>query len=328
MLDPAAMTQQRNAPATAAGCRVRALVVGARRARQGTGPFLAAALLEAGADVCAIVGTSDASVDAAKAELSQRLHIDCNGYTDLPAALATEQPTAVALCSPWRFHEAQLEHVAAAGCHCLVEKPLAWPADMATVDTLIGHFEASGRVLQMVTQWPLTLPAFHQLHATPAEGVNTFAMGLSPISIGADMITDAAPHFISMLQALLGPGSFTRVEVDIGDGPRPDHLTLDCTYGHATGNCHSTLSLVTCPEPPRPAWYEINGRRADREIALPDYQQFLVANARRVALPDPLEGVARGFIAAIGTGRSNGDSLRNAHQNLLQLAKALPNSLT
>lgn len=307
---------------------MRVLVVGARRARQGTGPFLAAALHQAGAELCAIVGTSDASVDAAKAELHQRLHIDCHGYTDLSAALATEQPIAVALCSPWRFHEQQLEQIAAAGCHCLVEKPLVWPADMATVDALIGHFEARARLLAMVTQWPLTLPAFRRLHARPAETAATFAMGLSPISIGADMITDAAPHFISMLQALLGPGSFDQVETEIGSGRQPDRLTLNCTYRHATGACRGTLELVTCPEPPRPAWYEINGRRADREIALPEYQQFLAAGARRVALPDPLEGIARGFIDALQCGHTEATGLRNAHRNLLALAQALPDSLT
>jgi hypothetical protein len=305
---------------------MRVVVVGARRARQGTGPFLAAALLEAGADVCAIVGTSDASVAAAKAELQQRLRIDCRGYTGLREALAAEQPCAVALCSPWRYHGEQLAQIAAAGCHCLVEKPLAWPANMAAVDALIERFEVRGRVLQMVTQWPLTLPAFQQLHPYPAENVSRFAMGLGPISIGPDMITDAAPHFISMLQALVGPGSFNRVEVEAGPGV--DHLTLECSYRHATGSCHSTLSLVTCPEPPRPAWYAINGRRVDREIALPEYRQFLAVNEHRVALQDPLLEVADRFMVALQSGHGDGDSLRNAHQNLLQLASALPESLT
>ena len=306
---------------------MRALLVGARRARQGTGPFLAAALQEAGAEVCAIVGTRDASVAAAREDLLNRLQIDCTGYTELAAALAAEQPDAVALCSPWRFHAEQLRQVAAAGCHCLVEKPLAWPASTGAVDDLIRPFEDNDRVLQMVTQWPLTLPAFEAVHGTRAKPATSFEMGLSPISIGADMITDAAPHFISMLMALVGPGYFAGVTVESEPGARPERLTLSGDYGHGGGTCRATLSLITCPEPPRPAWYAINGVRADREIELPGYQQYLAADGKRAALPDPLMEVAARFVTAVAAGHTDGDSLRTAHLNLLELAEAMPADL-
>ena len=194
-------------------------------------------------------------------------------------------------------------------------------------DDLIRPFEDNDRVLQMVTQWPLTLPAFEAVHGTRAKPATSFEMGLSPISIGADMITDAAPHFISMLMALVGPGHFAGVTVESEPGARPEHLTLSGDYGHEGGTCRATLSLITCPEPPRPAWYAINGVRADREIELPGYQQYLAADGKRAALPDPLMEVAARFVTAVAAGHTDGDSLRTAHQNLLELAAALPPDL-
>ena len=197
----------------------RILLVGARSRRQGTGPFLAAGLATAGATINGIVGTSSASVEEGQAQLAGDLGFEPNGYTSLDTALAEEQPEAVVIASPWRFHAAQLRQVAEAGCHCLVEKPLAWPAGEEEVMALVAGFERRGLLLQMVAQWPTTLAAFERLHGPLPSRIDSFRMRLSPISIGPDMVTDSAPHFISMLQALLGPGDCTDVTIDRqGDG--------------------------------------------------------------------------------------------------------------
>lgn len=306
---------------------MKAVVVGARTARQGTGPFIAAALAAQGVEVSAVVGTSDATVSSARNHLRENWQIDCPGYTDLAQALERERPEAVALCSPWRFHAEQLAAIAAAGCHCLVEKPLAWPASEAGADQLIGSFEENGLLLQVVAQWPATLPGFHQLHGEPPRSPASFNMRLSPISIGPDMVTDSAPHFVSMLQALLGPGDCVDISV-IAGGDAPGKLDLTCNYRHREGVTRATLQLETCPERPRPAWYSIDGARADREVELPDYRQFLVAGDRRVALPDPLHQVVREFVQELESGvGTDGQALRRSHRNLLQLATALEKSL-
>ena len=45
---------------------VKVVVVGARSARQGRGPFIASAFKTLGAEVCGVVGTSDATVAEAR----------------------------------------------------------------------------------------------------------------------------------------------------------------------------------------------------------------------------------------------------------------------
>ncbi|MDP1930790.1 MAG: Gfo/Idh/MocA family oxidoreductase [Gammaproteobacteria bacterium] len=334
---------------------INIVLAGARSVRQGTGPFIAAALQKAGARIAGIVGTSSDTAELARRELAQRHHITTKGYVDLRDAIATERPDVVAICTPWQVHAEQLAIVAEAGCHCLVEKPLAWPLSTPQVDELISAFEQRGLLLHMVSQWPHTLPVFESLHGALTLPVQRFAMRLSPISIGSTMIPDAAPHLISMLQALSGPGDCEDIVVTAGHGDFPensaiDSLILDFAYRTDIGVTQAQLQLQTCAERPRPAWYQINDLRVERELVLPEYQQYLTANGRRIGLDDPMELMATAFLTALRDGpRSQGDTgfnreqgfygctgtfarihdiwrygepLRRGHSNLLQLADA------
>ena len=334
---------------------INIVLAGARSVRQGTGPFIAAALQKAGARITGIVGTTSTSVQQAEHELAQRPGISTRGYTDLRAAIATEKPDVVALCTPWQVHAEQLAIVAEAGCHCLVEKPLAWPLSNAQVADLVMAFEQRGLLLHMVSQWPFTLPAFHALHGELTAPVEQFTMRLSPISIGENMIPDAAPHLISMLQALVGPGDCEDIVVTPGTNSSSatlDSLTLNFAYRTARGVTQARLQLQTSVERPRPAWYQINDMKVEREVVLPEYQQYLAANGRRVALSDPMEMMASAFLGALREHRRERGSLLQGgssgqgtlphqgirgqgplpqllagHNNLLQLYAALPRSL-
>ncbi len=298
---------------------IRIVVIGARSVRQGTGPFIASGLALAGAEIAGVVGTSQQSADQAVASLQRDRGIETVGYTSLGKALDQVAPDAVAICSPWRFHAQQLEQVANAGCHCLVEKPLAWPATHAEMEQLIAAFTSRKLLLEQVAQWPTTLPAFARLHDGLPQEIDRFTMRLSPISIGEDMITDSAPHFISLLQALAGPGDCVEVDIEQAD----QQLALRCRYQHQAGSINATLLLETCRQRPRPAWYQINTLRADRSVQLPEYTQSLVQNGRSVVLDDPLHRVTAQFIADLKAGRPTADrALLSAHSNLLQLAAA------
>ena len=119
-----------------------------------------------------------------------------------------------------------------------------------------------------------------------------------------------------MLQALLGPGECLQVNRSISD----DRVQVGCNYYHTTGSCRALLVLEACPERPRPAWYQINELRAEREVELPEYQQYLCAEGDRVAIDDPMDRVAANFLDKLAVGEiTDGASLRAAHRNLLQL---------
>ena len=136
------------------------------------------------------------------------------------------------------------------------------------------------------------------------------------------MITDSAPHFISMLQHLMGPGNCHHVTLDnsLGAHEKNTRLSLACSYLHSGGECEAQLLLETCLQRPRPAWYQINEQRADRALELPEYQQFLVVGEHSEPLPDPLHAVVHHFVKGMLSGRkTDGHLLRQSHQNLLQL---------
>ncbi len=300
----------------------RTIIAGARSVRQGTGPFLAAAMNAAGARVTGIVGTSNESTQAAQVELKNDWGLTVNTYTSITAAVEAEQADVVVVSTPWQFHSAHLEEVARAGCHCLVEKPLLWPGQESDVLEVIKKFEERGLLLHMVSQWPFTLREFRELHGTLPSSPSTFCMRLSPLSIGPHMIPDAAPHFVSLLQALVGAGGCRDVRlVERG----PDDIDLRCMYAHAGGELDATLTLKTVPSRPRPAWIEIDGLRAERAVELPQYRQFFVAGDKRVALDDPMHCVAREFLSRLEQGtETNAAALLSGHRNLMQLAAAMP----
>ncbi|MHC4410614.1 MAG: Gfo/Idh/MocA family oxidoreductase, partial [Planctomycetota bacterium] len=77
---------------------MRVVVVGARRARQGIGAFVAEALVGCGCEVGGVVGTTPETVHSAAQPLN------ANGYLDLAEALASDKPDLVAICSPIEAH--------------------------------------------------------------------------------------------------------------------------------------------------------------------------------------------------------------------------------
>ncbi|MCI0650956.1 MAG: Gfo/Idh/MocA family oxidoreductase [Planctomycetes bacterium] len=294
----------------------RTVVIGARRERQGIGEFVARALAHAGAEIVAVVGRSDASAEEARRTLAARYGIRCRAYGSAAAALEREAPEIVAICSPFRLHAEHLALAAEARAHCLCEKPMWWPERMADLArgtaALVDSFLARERRLALVTQWPQTLPWFYRLYpSAEGERLTRFEMELAPDSTGAQAVLDSLPHVLSMLQALTGTGAVADARADFARADRRE-LLVDFVYKPATIEAlsapeRSTSSidvrsidvhcrLVTCSAPPRPAAYALNGRRVDREIALPAYTMSLRGEGSSVELVDPLELLAREFM--------------------------------
>lgn len=294
----------------------RIIVVGARSARQGLGEYVASWFARRAAEVVAIVGTSKDTVQNAQATLRERYGIQCRGYINLDEALACVPCDAVVICSPYRFHAEHLWTVGRAGKHCLCEKPLFWPL---TDRDLIAPFIESGKRLEILTQWPWTLPAFFDLYPSQERTtIQSLEMRLSPITTGLDMVPDAVPHFISMLQGLVGSGSVSRLSARFIDGD-PRRLTFHCVYRHGRGQTEGVLHLETCPHRPRPAWYAVNGARVDREIDLADYQQYFRSKERRVSLPDPLGLLVDSFLTNVINERPTCRTMLDQHQEFLTL---------
>ncbi len=291
---------------------MKVLVIGARRRRQGIGEFVARWLHREGAEVCAVVGTSPASVlearHALREERDSLAGFECRGYSSLDTALDAEKPEAVAICSPYAFRREHIEAVARAGAHCFCEKPFFWSEAAegeGEASRLAGLFAARGLHLALITQWPQLLPAFYSLFPGEKAGgrgcpIESFEMQMSPSATGRAIVPDSMPHPVSLLQALLGPGEVEEGRAEFADAALRE-LRIGFRYHHGAGRVAGRVAVVcrfrTTERPPRAASFGINRKTAHRRISPRDYTFSLEADGgRRMAVDDPLQLHVREFI--------------------------------
>jgi hypothetical protein len=193
---------------------------------------------------------------------------------------------------------------------------------------LVDTFLEAGLLLDLLTQWPQTLGSYDELFPqTAAEPFERFEMRLSPISNGPEMVPDAMPHVLSMVWELVKePGQIASPKAAFGDGDR--ELTVDFDYRHPSGLTRVTARFVTCPEQPRPAWYGINGRVAERKIDMTgSYAMRLVdrhdEGGRGVALPDPLPMLVRQFVEELRGGPGMFNESRRRHMRRERLISSV-----
>ncbi len=296
---------------------VRIAIVGARRRRQGLGEFLARILKEQGADVCAAVGSTRERAGETSAYLKEKYGIDAEPHADLPTLFSSgRRIDAVAICSPHRFHLEHLKQCAEGGVHALCEKPIVWddrenPRRSPRLDiegetkTALSMFRQAGRRLLVNAQWPHTLAPFRELFPdADLARIDTFEMGMCPPAPGIAMIPEAAPHAISFLLALMGPGAIENLKALYEDPAAKSRLILSFAYRHAKGTAVCALRYACTEEYPRPTHVAINGRRMDRVVKLPAYEIGFAGGVKTVWTGDPMARLAADFLKAVAVGPS------------------------
>ena len=124
-------------------------------------------------------------------------------------------------------------------------------------------------------------------------------MRLAPAASGRELLGDALPHALSLLQAL-APGAEVRLS-DIRfstHAPDAKALTLDFRYHADAHTVAARVELTATDSQPREAAYAIDGWRARREVRMEDYALTLVDedDGRSVPLPDPLGRLVGRFV--------------------------------
>lgn len=303
------------------GPPARIALIGARRVRQGLGPFVARHLVALGAEVPAFLGTRPESVAESERALGAR------GYTDLAELLARERPDALAILSPSETHEGHLTAALEARVHVLCEKPLLWGGTglARRAARLCEAFAAAGLLLRESCQWPHTLAAYRALH--PEAGApERFAMRLSPAARAPrQMLGDALSHPLSLLQALTDGAAAQLADVAIAanDG----EVAVAFAYRAGGASIPTELTLRTSDRLPREASYAVNGHWAERRIQPADYAFRFGDGTREVPVPDPLRALLQDFLAALPAPgeKARPDAAIPARMALLeQILEALP----
>lgn len=174
-----------------------------------------------GSDVVAFVGSSDATVEMTRRRLHDYFGFEGRGYTSLTTMLKREAPDIVVVASPYTLHKAHALEAIGAGAHVLCEKPLVWNEDQTLDEILtdgrevVAAASASDRLFGMTAQYPACLPMYRRLYASvqgELSQVETVEMEMEVKRRGERKLweanwIDVASHPISLVIALLGPGS-------------------------------------------------------------------------------------------------------------------------
>jgi len=278
-------------------------IIGARRARQGLGPFVARDLIAAGAEVPCFAVTSERSIAPALAEIERYAGVSPCGYADADRMLDAEPLDAVAILSPAESHGEHLRRAAHRGLAALCEKPLVWevPAIDALASEIVAAFAERGLLLYENCQWPFALSGFERLHpGSLAAPPRELRMELQPASHGLAALGDSLSHPLSLLQALV-PGDAPAVdEIRAERGPRGDaSLTLRFRYRSDGHTCAVEVVLTTSDRLPRRAALAIDGRAAERVVAAETYRLSFTSSDRIVAIDDPLSTLVADFVARL-----------------------------
>lgn len=285
---------------------VRVGLVGARRANQGLGPFVARDLCRAGAEVPCFLVRHEANLAEATQQIERAAGIAASGYTDLATMLAAEKLDALAICSPHESHAAALEAAVAAGLHAFCEKPLLWggPDLAGRAAALCRGFAEGGLELWENCQWPESLPAFEELHPGALDRPPaTFSMLLQPSGHGTRMLADSLPHPLSLLQ-VLAPGRDPRLADVTFSSTDPDAQTVVVRFGYHVGRTRVACEVELRPtrSHPRDTRLAIDGRGASRVVAAREYALSFHCDGRSVPVPDPMARHIAGFVRAVEDG--------------------------
>lgn len=288
----------------ARGATLRAGIVGARRVRQGLGPFVARDLAACGVKVDLVLGTTEDTARAAAEQVAQQVPTVRPRWTTDPDEFDAADLQVACILSPAGTHLAHVERALAADRHVLCEKPFAWTPEAQWSDAaadLEARFQAAGRVLAVNTQWPWTLDAHSAATGPRGETARSLVMGLAPASGGAQMIGDALPHPLSLAQALR-PDLRRIVGLEVST-PSPGRMEVEGVFEGARGAMKVRVILNSTQGPgPREAWYSVDGRRADRLIDAADYSLAFQSGDRHVPLPDPLTARISSFVEQVQAG--------------------------
>lgn len=297
----------------AAAAPLKVCVIGARRVRNGTGPFLARQIADLGAELVGVLGTTPATAEAARAALGEDGY-DCAAFTSFERMVAETRPEALIIATPAGTHRPWLESALQHDLHVLCEKPLltVFNDDAAQ---LPHRYAAAGRVLIENCQWPETLDAFRALHPDCAlDQVTRFRMMLAPEFRGLSRWIETLSHPLSLLQsAASGPAEVEQVRFAEA-GPASPDARVSFRYRTIDRVIDCEIRMQDTGERPRPAEYAFDDCVARRVIEQPGYQFSFddgyrpegEGEARRVPADDPQQRLVARFLEAVNEARRSG----------------------
>lgn len=292
------------------GAGLRVAVIGARRARYGTGPFLARQAARLGASLIAVVGSRPETARRAAEDLAAD-GLRVTPYAEAEDLFAEAAPDAVLVAAPSAHHRGWLHAALEGHAHVLCEKPLA-AGGAAETRALAQQFAAAGLVLAENCQWPFALPAFRALHPeVEFSRVKRFRMLMAPPQRGLERWQEVLSHPLSLLQAAApGPARLVALRYTDGDTESPD-ARLNFRYQTHATDWECEVMAEDLGRVPRPVEFAFDEALCRRRVAAKDYRIRFEAEvpepgrrARSVQIGDPMELCLADFLRRVARARA------------------------
>lgn len=281
-------------------------VIGARRVRQGTGPYLALQAARAGAQVAGVLGTRATTARKAVDWLAEQ-GLETTAYVDHERMLDELQPDLLIIASPLGTHRAWLQAALDSETHVYCEKPLV-SAPAAVALDFLERFAAANLLIAENCQWPEVLPTYRKLH--PDFDLSTatrFRMLMAPPMRGLARWHEVLSHPLSLIQeAAPGPADLEDI---VFHEPSPDVIDtrLSFTYRTLDRAVACEIMLEDMERFPRPAEFAFDDHLCRRVVREEDYAISFVDGRGNppVPCPDPQESALRRFLHRVLANRTD-----------------------
>ncbi|MBA2880799.1 hypothetical protein HNR65_001117 [Desulfosalsimonas propionicica] len=281
---------------------MKTAIIGAGRKRNGIGQYIAKYFHQSGAQVTAVLGTTESSAQQAALSLAS-YGITAAAYTGFSEMIEKKRPEAAVIASPVDTHYHYLAQCIDHGVHIFCEKPFVSMDDIAgDAGACLGSvfYEAGRRNLKiaMNAQWPFSLPFYECLCGPVApDETQNFFIQLAPSVSGKDMILDSVPHALSMLYRVFGSGDVAGLHIRENKKNKVMEIIFD--YVHSGGVCRTMIELVHTLSQPRDFAYGFNNKIVHRIIDVETYDICFQYQGQTIHITDPLELSVQDFLSSV-----------------------------
>jgi len=266
--------------------RPRAAVIGA----SGIGKHHAKWYHLLGCELVAFAGSSPETVEKTSEALRDLFGFEGQGYWDVQEMLEEARPELVSVCSPPELHKEHVLAAAAAGCHVMCEKPVAWyehdPERDALADAyeMLDAVEQAGVLAAVNTQYAAAAQSYFALCelaglSAEVEPIERVEMQMDSRGRGGqarreEIWIDLASHPLSIVQAICGPGEM----VAGSERCRIEEKQVEATFTYAARDKQALIEarvvVGNVPEGALVRKLGVNGVLADYEGRNDEAGQF------------------------------------------------------
>lgn len=262
----------------------------------GIGKFHARDFKKEGAEVVAILGTSDESLKKSLELLESEYGIVAKGYTSLNDLINSEELDAVSVCTPSSFHYDHTKECLSSGLNVFSEKPIVQNSNFENAvlaKELIELANDKKVIFNVNTHWPSILPQLSSV--VSLDEMKSFSMLMEPRDKGVDILLDQVSHMNSVLIRIL-PNGIPRNFKFSGD--LKENIDVFFDYVSQDNICSVKYGFRYKEKGIRELGMEFNGKLFRREVDS-NYNQVMVSDDIKVPIQDPLTNSIKMFVNAL-----------------------------